>query len=130
MPMTRRHPERLGREHRLRSSRDFLAVQTGGMPLRGTHCMLLVLACPAEPTRFGFITSRRSVGNAVQRNRSRRRLREIVRRRLPRMPERGYWIVLIARRSVLEATHQALATDVEHLLARAGALSPIDPAEA
>jgi ribonuclease P protein component len=127
--MTVTHPERLGREHRLRSSRDFHAVQTGGTPFRGKYCILLVLPCPGEPTRFGFITSRRSVGNAVQRNRARRRLREIARRRFPRMPRSGFAFVLIANREVLAATHQELATDVEHLFARAGALAPIEPAE-
>lgn len=87
---------------------------------------MLVLARPAEATRFGFITSRRSVGCAVKRNRARRRLREIVRRRFPRMPQSGYWIVVIAHRAVLTATHQELATEVEQLLARAGALEPIE----
>jgi ribonuclease P protein component len=66
------------------------------------------------------------VGGAVQRNRARRRLREIVRRRFPRMPEQGYWMVLIAFRSVLVALHQELASDVERLLAGAGALRPLE----
>ncbi len=127
--MTAQHSERLGREHRLRTSRDFRAVQSGGTPYRGRFCILLVLARPGEPTRFGFITSRRSVGNAVQRNRARRRLREIVRRRFPRMPRSGYGFVLIAHREVLKAPHQVLATDVENLFARAGALSPIESTE-
>jgi ribonuclease P protein component len=121
--------ERLPREHRLRASRDFRAVQAQGTPYRGQFCILLVLACPGEPTRFGFITSRRSVGNAVQRNRARRRLREIARRRFPRMPASGFAFVLIAHRGVLTATHQALATDVERLFALAGALAPIEPLE-
>jgi ribonuclease P protein component len=127
--MTVTHPERLGREHRLRASRDFKAVQTEGTPYRGKFCILLVLARPGESTRFGFITSRRSVGNAVCRNRARRRLREIVRRRFPRMPRSGFAFVLIAHREALTATHQELATDVERLFARAGALAPIEPAE-
>jgi hypothetical protein len=45
------------------------------------------------------------------------------------MPRNGYRFVLIAHRSVLTATHQELATDVERLFARAGALSPIEPSE-
>ncbi len=125
--MTTGHSERLTREHRLRASRDFAAVKAGGTAFRGGHCMLLVLAQPGAPTRIGFIASRKGVGGAVQRNRARRRLREIVRRRFPRMPERGYWMVLIAFRSSLAASHQELASDVERLLASAGALAPLSP---
>jgi ribonuclease P protein component len=127
--MTTQHPERLGRTHRLRSSREFRTVQTDGTAFRGVYCILIALARPSEPTRFGFVASRRSLGNAVQRNRARRRLREIVRRRFPRMPRNGYGFVLIAQRGVLTADHQALATDVERLFARAGALAPIESSE-
>lgn len=127
--MTRQPAERLTREHRLRSSREFNAVKSSGMRFRGKFCLLLVLARPGELTRFGFITSRRSLGCAVRRNRGRRRLREIVRRRFPRMPQQGYWIVVIAYRAVLDAGHQELASEVEQLLAQAGALSPIESPE-
>jgi len=77
------------------------------------------------PTRIGFIASRKGVGDAVDRNRARRRLREIVRRRWPRLPLAGYRILVIAHRSATTAPHQELATDLEHLLASAGALAPL-----
>ncbi len=123
--MTTAHPERLSRERRLRSSRDFEAVKSAGSTFRGKHCLLIVLPRPGDPTRVGFVASRKGVGGAVQRNRARRRLREIVRRRLPRIPETGYWMALIAHRGALVAPHQELATEVEHLLAAAGALAPV-----
>lgn len=120
-----RSSEGLGRERRLRSSRDFEAVKLTGTPHRGRYCVLLVLSCPGEPTRVGFVASKRGVGGAVQRNRARRRLREIVRRRFPRLPESGYRLVLIALSGAIGAAHQELASDVERVLASAGALSPI-----
>jgi ribonuclease P protein component len=122
--MTVERRESLTREHRITSPLHHAAVQESGVPFRGRSCVMLVLARPGEPTRFGFVASRRSVGGAVQRNRARRRLRELVRRRWPRLSERGYWIVFIALRGVLSAPHQELATEVERLLARAGALAP------
>ena len=88
--------ERLGRDRRLRSAREFEQLKSEGTALRGRHCVLLVLARPGEPTRVGFVASRRGVGGAVQRNRARRRLREIVRRRFPRLAPTGYWLGLIA----------------------------------
>lgn len=124
-PVTVERPERLTRDHRLTSSLAYAAVKESGTAFRGKHCLMLVLARAGEPTRFGFIASRKGVGGAVERNRARRRLREIVRRRWPRLPETGYWIAVIAGRSAVLAPHQELATDVEHLLAAAGALAPI-----
>ena len=123
--MTPEHPERLSPKHRMRSSRDFTLAKTAGTALRGRYCMLLAVARPGEITRVGFIASRKGVGGAVQRNRARRRLREIVRRRWPRMPRMGYVLAFIGSRGTLTATHQELATDVERLLAEAGALAPI-----
>ena len=118
--------ERLSRYHRLRSSLEIAEVKASGRVLRGELCMLLVLARPGDPTRVGFIASKKGVGGAVERNRARRRLREILRRRWPRMPLTGYWILVIAHRGAPAAPHQELASDLEHLLATAGALAPIN----
>jgi ribonuclease P protein component len=122
--MTVERRERLTPEHRLTTSSHHAAVMESGVAFRGRLCLMLVLARPGEPTRFGFVASRKAVGGAVQRNRARRRLRELVRRRWPRLSAHGYWIEFIAFRGVLAAPHQELATEVEHLLARAGALAP------
>jgi ribonuclease P protein component len=122
--MTQQHAERLRPAHRLRSSRDFSIAKSESRALRGRYGLLLVLAKAGEPTLVGFIASRKGVGGAVQRNRARRRLREIVRRRWPRIPHFGYWLVFIASRGTLTASHQDLASEVERLLAEAGALAP------
>jgi len=87
-----------------------------------------VLPRPGEPTRAGFVAGKKSVGGAVERNRARRRLREIVRRRWPRVTGRGYWLMFVAERAVLEAPHELLAAEVERLLASAGALAPAEGA--
>lgn len=120
--------ERFGRNRRLSSSRDFDEVKRRGMPFRGRFCVLLTLACPGEPTRVGFVASKRGVGGAVDRNRARRRLREIVRRRFPRLPASGFRLVLIASAGAIRAPHQELASDIERLLAAAGALAPLSGA--
>jgi ribonuclease P protein component len=127
--MTVERRERLTPEHRLTSPLHHEAVRESGRPFRGQLCVMLVLPRPGEPSRFGFVASRKSVGGAVERNRARRRLRELVRRRWPRLDERGFWIEFIALRGAVTAPHQELATEVEHLLARAGALAPIRAAE-
>ncbi len=117
--------ERLLPANRLTRGRDHARVRGEGMTYRGRTCLLMALAAAGETSRVGFIASKRGVGGAVQRNRARRRLREIVRRRWARVPPQGYLLVFIASRRTLDAPHQMLATDVETLLAHAGALAPL-----
>ena len=121
-PMEGRPAERIPPQHRMRTSLEYAAVKGEGRAVRGQHCLVLVLARPGSPTKVGFIASRRSVGNAVQRNRARRRLREIVRRRFARLDPVGRWLVFIAFRTTLSAPHPALIADVERLLSDADAL--------
>jgi len=116
--------ERLAPQHRMRSAGDFARVRQDGVAQRGRCCLLLALPAPGEITRVGWIASRKGVGGAVQRNRARRRLKEIVRRRWPRIPHHGFLLVFIAHRAALRAPHQQLATEVESLLAHVGALVP------
>jgi ribonuclease P protein component len=118
--------ERLHERHHMRSA-DFATVRQQGVAYRGRCCLLLALPAPGEVTRVGWIASKRGVGGAVQRNRARRRLREIVRRRWTRVPHHGFLLVFIASRASLTAPHQEMATEVESLLAHAGALAPAVP---
>lgn len=73
---------------------------------------------PDEPARLGVVTSRR-VGGAVQRNRVRRRLREIFRRRCAEFVP-GLWLVVVAKNGAAEAPFNALR---EEWLRLAGRLS-------
>jgi ribonuclease P protein component len=123
--MSEQPSERLLPANRLTRGRDYSRVRGDGVAYRGRFCLLLVLAAAGETSRVGFIASRKGVGGAVARNRARRRLREIVRRRWTRVPPEGYLLVFIASRRTLDTPHQALATEVETLLAHAGALAPL-----
>jgi ribonuclease P protein component len=120
-----KHPERLSRAHRLTRGADYARVKQGGTAFRGAHCLLVALECPDETTRVGFIASKKGVGGAVQRNRARRRLREIVRRRWVRVPVSGLWLMFVAYRTAPTAPHQDLASDVERVMTAAGALAPV-----
>lgn len=67
-------------------------------------------AAALEPVRVGFTASRK-VGNAVARNRARRRLRSVAREVLSHA-EPGNDFVLIARPATVDRDYQALVTDL------------------
>ncbi|WP_395106560.1 ribonuclease P protein component [Actinomadura sp. SCN-SB] len=73
-------------------------------------------ASAADPPRVGFIVSR-TVGNAVVRNRVRRRLRHLVRGHLDRLPE-GSLLVVRANPAAGTARYDELAADLESALDR------------
>lgn len=102
---------------RLKSRPDFLAVQKG-LRLRGPYFLLEMLdrRKPDEAPRVGFTVTRKQ-GNAVERNRMRRRLREVVRLIEGVSFRPGHDYVLVARREALTAPFanlgQALSARLE-----------------
>jgi len=102
---------------RLRQRADFLAAATGAKaPVSG---FVLQARDRREdgPVRVGFTVSRK-VGNAVERNRVRRRLREVVRLSPADRMQTGFDYVLIGRRTVLDLPFNRLVEDFDRALAR------------
>jgi ribonuclease P protein component len=85
---------RFGKDLRLRRRQEFLDIQRRG---RRRHSPNFIVVCvdQSDPrgSRFGFNVSRR-VGNAVVRNRVRRRLREFVRLHRHRLPRARDFVVI------------------------------------
>jgi ribonuclease P protein component len=61
--------------------------------------------------RFGF-TATRKIGNSVERNRIRRRLREAVRASASEFPPIGMDLVILARRRAIDIRFDALVSDI------------------
>jgi len=70
----------------------------------------------ATGPRFGLTVTKKT-GGAVERNRIRRRLREVLRRLRPEWPTADMDIVVIARRDVLSAPFDTLAVDLSRAMA-------------
>jgi len=96
---------------RLRKRAEFLVVRTG-QKRRGRFFMLEVKARGDDaPPRYG-ITVTRKVGNAVVRNRIRRRLREAVRVNAADDMAAGTDYVIVARPDALTASFEALSAEL------------------
>ncbi|HET9326284.1 MAG TPA: ribonuclease P protein component [Candidatus Eisenbacteria bacterium] len=121
--MISKSAERIPSESRLRSKAEFTQLKAHGRPARGRHCLVVFEARPGEPTQVAFVASRKGVGGAVERNRARRRMREIVRRRWPRVAPFGVRMMFVAFRSLPRAAHADLVEDIERLLVEAGAMT-------
>ena len=111
------------REWRLRDGRDFNRVRATGRSR--AHPLLVLYAAPRAvdgdgPTRVGVVTSRR-VGNAVVRNRARRRLRESLRLAHPTLAP-GWDLVFIVRPRAASAPYADIAGAARTLLAGLGLL--------
>jgi len=94
---------RLSAGQRLRRNADFRITREQGRRLDCGAFQLVWCARPpaAGPgSRVGVVASRASVGNAVHRNRAKRRLREIYRRHQDAVPP-GTDLILTARASLL-----------------------------
>lgn len=107
----------MNRTYRLAKNRDFQRVYRRGKSC-GTHLMALVWCrAPRGELKFGFSASKK-VGNAVTRNRARRRMRECVRLRIDHIRP-GYHLIFIARRPIADADYKSIEKCTEKLLAQA-----------
>ena len=108
--------ERLPKSERLRKRREFLEVQGHGAKVSAGSLLALVRRNEIGVTRLGLTVSNK-VGNSVVRNRIRRRLRELFRKRKGALPA-GLDLVLVARASAKDADFARLARDFEQLTSR------------
>lgn len=112
--------ESLPRQRRITRGSEIRAILRRGKRSRTAHLDVIDSPSPASHPRAGVIVARYGHG-AVERNRVKRRLREIVRRRLlPGLAERGYRVdVLVrARRGAYDAPYAGLQEELMDWLAR------------
>ena len=116
---------RLSRVMRMKSRAEFSRVREEGSSFGGRYLVLGYLPEPdlAINFKFGIILTRK-VGNAVKRNRIRRRVRAIVGELGERVTQSGY-LVMIARRQASLASFEELRHDLKKLARKAGILSDI-----
>jgi ribonuclease P protein component len=115
-----RTPRRLpnvGAMERLKRRRDFLAAAAGAKASTAGFVLQERPRGDGGPVRVGFTVSKK-VGGAVERNRVRRQLREIVRLSAARSLHGGSDYVVVGRRAALDLSFSRLAEDFAGALAR------------
>ena len=102
---------------RLRQRADFLAAATGSRAPASGFVLQALQRREDGPVRIGFTVSKK-VGNAVERNRVRRRLREMVRLSQAAPLQPGHDYVLIGRRAALRMPFERLVDDFSRAIGR------------
>ncbi len=110
------------RRYRLKKNRAFQYVYRRGHSVACRN--LVMLLAPSRELKIGFSVSKKT-GNAVTRNRIKRRLRECFRPYLGDVKTGLY--VIVARPSAAEAAFDDLKRDVRYLLKKQNALLKHDP---
>ena len=114
----------LPQQSRMRRPEDFRRVLRMGRRAGGSVVAVHLLLPSSshgevrsgDPAKVGFIVSR-AVGSAVVRNRVKRRLRELMRRRLASLPE-GCLLVLRAHPAAAGARQADLTADLDLVIGR------------
>ncbi|NRA87355.1 MAG: ribonuclease P protein component [Rhizobiales bacterium] len=90
----------------LKAAKGLKYVSRGFVLQARTH-----LSSIDQPVRFGFTASKK-VGNAVYRNRAKRRLRELARNTASKTAQSGYDYVFIARKNIFDMAFSTLENDI------------------
>ncbi len=114
----------MNRKFRLTKSKDFERVRRYGTSY--AHPFIVLIKHPNElPFPRIAVAAGRSLGNAVQRNRAKRRIREAVRPLIPSISP-GWDIIFLARSPMQTAAFQSIQAAVQETLLRAGLLNHND----
>lgn len=102
---------------RLKRRADFLSAGKGARTQAPAFTIQARDRRDPHSPRVGFTITKKT-GNAVERNRIRRRLRAAARSVIPRAGQAGFDYVIVARRSALSSPFAAMLNDLEGALRR------------
>lgn len=108
------------KKYRLRKNIEFKRVYNKGKNYWNRNLILYVRKNGLEETRLG-ITITKKIGNAVIRNKIRRRLKEIYRLNHQSV-KNGYDLIFIPKKNVVDLSYKELESSLIHILKISGIL--------
>ncbi len=108
----------LSKENRLKNKKDFEKVFKGGRGYEEDFLYLKFKENNLKSSRFGFIVSKKFSKKAVLRNQARRKLREIIRKNIPKI-KKNIDAVVIARPGLEISDFQKLEEKISRLIKKA-----------
>lgn len=109
----------LSQENRLKRKKEFEAVFKGGRIVRGNSFFLKYLANGTNKTKIGFVVSKKVSKKAVERNKVKRRLREIARSRKEDI-NKGFSIVVVTLPIIKNLPFEEMKKEFNILLEKGG----------
>lgn len=99
----------------LKKNKEFKKVYENGRSYATRNLVIYLLNYKkGKKNRYGLSVSKK-IGNAVTRNKLKRRLREIIREYEKKYAFKGYDIIFIARKKVVNLNYHQLKKDVKKL---------------
>ena len=108
------------RRYSLKKKKEFNFVYRRGKGI-GSKILVLVYVKTRNETKIGFSVSKK-VGNAVIRNKTKRRLREAVTPLIPRI-KANHQLIFIARHNISTTSYSNICKTIEYLLNKANLLN-------
>jgi len=112
----------LSREYKLKKENDFKKVFKNGKYYQQEFIRIKILKNDLEIDRFGFPIGLRISKKAVQRNKIKRRLEEIIRLKLNQMKS-GFDIIILVNPEIIEKSYQEIEKALISLFKKANILS-------
>jgi len=111
----------LDRSNRLLNDKDFARIFAKGKFASTGAVTLKAVPNGAEKSRFGFVVGTKVSKRAVERNKAKRRMREIIRKN-EKFVKGGFDLVFVAKKEILTIEFAVLETMMANVVDRLGLL--------
>jgi ribonuclease P protein component len=106
----------------LKKDCDFRKVYKHGKSFANRYLVMYILENKSDSSRIGISVSKK-VGNAITRNKIRRRIKEAYRLNIDENVKNGYDIIFIARVSCNEAEYKDIDKAINHLVKKSNLIN-------